>query len=332
MNHAKDFILVAGGAGYIGGHVVRLLRRHGYQVVILDNFSNSKRNMIPDEVSLVEGSKGDCDLLLRTIDKYKPVGVLDLAGSIDIWGKEITHSEYYENNVVETARFTQALVSAGVTKFVFSSSATVYGVVSNEPVLESHSREPISIYGRTKRACEDIVCDVLGGADRQYVILRYYNVAGAMDDLTYGQYMPNFYHVIAAALNVAFGEVEQLNAYGSDFDTPDGTGIMDYIHVQDLADIHIKALIKLFEGDDSDIVNCGYGHGHSVLEVVDAVSRITDKPIPTNFLPRRGNFGGMSTTNNNKLIHEWGWQPKYNDLDSIVKHAYLWRKHLMDKT
>ena len=326
----KDTILVAGGAGYIGGHVVRLLRRRGFAVVILDNFSNARRDYLPNDVSVVEGFKGDRDLVSRTLADYKPVGVVDLGGYADILEKKFTPSQFYENNVAETARFADALLLAGVTNYVFSSSAMVYGQTTNEPILESHSRSPLTIYGRTMRACEDMVQDLFSGPDTRYVILRYFNAAGAMDNLSFGQTMPNYYHIITASLNVAFGLVEKVNAYGNDFETPDGTGITDYIHVQDLADIHIKALTILLGGADSDILNCGYGRGHSVLQITEAVSRISGKQIPIFFMERRGNFGGVSIADNSKLLNSWDWVPQFDDLETIVKHAYLWRKQMVE--
>jgi UDP-glucose 4-epimerase len=178
------------------------------------------------------------------------------------------------------------------------------------------------------RAAEDIVRDILDGSGTRYVILRYFNAAGAMEDLSFGQTKPNYYHIITASLNVAFGVVQKVNAYGSDFDTPDGTGITDYVHVQDLADIHILAITTLLAGGASSTVNCGYGHGHSVLEITNAVSRVSGKQIPTVFMERRGNFEGVAVLDTRKLINEWGWRPKFDDLDTIVKHAYLWRKSL----
>lgn len=330
-DYFNDCVLVAGGAGFIGGHVVRLLRRRNVSVVVLDNFSNAARSLVPDDVAIVEGSKGNHDLVARTLDAYRPVGVMDLAGFADIREKKFTPSDLYENNVVETIRFVRTLMAAGVTNYIFSSSAMVYGDVTNEPITESHVRAPPGIYGRTMQACEDVICDVFGGAERRYVILRYFNVAGAMDDASFGQTMPNYYHVVTAALNVAFGVVKKVNAYGNDFDTPDGTGITDYIHVQDLADIHVQALSRLRDHADSDIVNCGYGHGFSVLQITDALSRISGKDIPTLFMKRRGNFGGISVLDNTRLINEWGWQPEFDDLDTILNHSYSWRKRLMDK-
>lgn len=325
-------ILVAGGAGFVGGHVVRLLRRQGLPVVILDNFSNAKREFAPKDVRVLDGRKGDRDFVRRVLAEVKPAGVVDLGGFADIWELKLTPAQFYENNVVETARFAEALRAAGVGAYVFSSSAHVYGATSNEPIPESHERSPLSAYARTIRACEDIVCDLFAGPETRYAILRYFNVAGAMDDLSFGQTMPNYYHIISAALNVAFGVVEKVNAYGADFDTPDRTGITDYIHVLDLADLHIKALKTLLEGGASDIVNCGYGHGHSVLEITKAVSQISGKEIPTLFMERRGNFGGIAVVDNSRLIKQWSWRPRFDDLDTIVKHAYLWRQRLSDRT
>ncbi len=328
MTDNKKLILVAGGAGFIGGHVVRLLHRQGFSVVILDNFSNANRDYVPNDVNIVEGSKGDRELVARAIAEHKPTGVVDLGGYADIWEKKFTPTQYYENNVAETVRFVDAVLSAGITNFVFSSSAQVYGETTNEPIAETYARSPLSLYGRTMRACEDIVGDLFGGSDARYVILRYFNVAGAMDDLSFGQTQPNYYHIITASLNVAFGVVEKVNAYGSDFDTPDGTGITDYIHVQDLADIHVNALTRLLDGSDSDIVNCGYGHGRSVLQITNAVARVSGNEIPTNFMERRGNFGGVSVVDDSKLRNTWNWAPRFDDLETIVTHAYQWRKHL----
>jgi len=330
MTHAGQCILVTGGAGYVGGHVVRLLRRRGFAVVVLDNFSNASRKSVPDDVSVAEGSKGDKDLVSRTIDKYRPVAFVDLAGYPDIWEKKLTPAQFYENNVVETIRFVQTLLSAGVPNYLFSSSAMVYGVIKNEPVGESYPQAPTTVHGRSMRAAEDVVRDLLEGSGTRYVILRYFNAAGAMEDLSFGQTMPNYYHIITAALNVAFGVVQKVNAYGSDFDTPDGTGITDYVHVQDVADVHILAITTLLAGGASTVINCGYGHGHSVLEITNSVSRVSGKHIPTVFMERRGNFEGVAVLDNRKLTNEWGWRPRFDDLDTIVKHAYLWRKGLAD--
>jgi UDP-glucose 4-epimerase len=332
MTHSNECILVAGGAGFIGGHVVRLLSRQGFQVVIVDNFSNANRDLLPEGIDVVDGSKGDRELILRTLEEYKPIGIVDLGGYADIWEKKFTPTDFYENNVIQTTRFVETLLAAGVKAYVFSSSAMVYGATTSNPIPESHPRAPLTIYGRSIHACEDIVCDLFEGTDERYAILRYFSVAGAMNDLSFGQTMPNYYHIITASLNVAFGVVEKVNAYGSDFDTPDGTGITDYIHVQDLADIHMKALTRLIEGGDSDIINCGYGHGHSVLEITNAVSQASGKEIPTVFAERRGNFEGVSVVDNSKLINEWDWQPKFDDLNTIVKHAYGWRKQITEST
>jgi len=326
MSEAMSPILVAGGAGYIGGHIVRLLRGRGVPVVVLDNFSNALRASLPTDVAVVEGLKGDRDLAARTLEKYQPLAVVDLGGYPELRTNGLTPRDFYENNVVETVRFLETLVSEGIRNYIFSSSATVYGETANDPVPEYHKREPLTAYSRTMRTCEDAVIDIFSGSDRRNLVLRYFNVAGAMEDLSFGQTMPNAYHVMSASLNVAFGTVKKVNAYGNNFDTPDGTGIRDYIHVQDLADIHVRAVERLLSDSGSnDVINCSYGHGWSILEITRAVSRVTGKDIPVNFVEQRGGFSGVSVLDNSKLTNNWKWKPKFDDLDAIVGHAYQWR-------
>ena len=321
-------VLVTGGAGYIGSHMVYALGDAGERVVVLDNLSTGVRaNVAPDAV-FVRGDVGDAALVKHLIAEHGIDAVIHFAGSIVVPESVEQPLAYYANNTAASRSLIEACVDAGVKAFIFSSTATVYAVDAKQPLAETEPTVPISPYARSKLMTEWMLEDASRAYDFRYMILRYFNVAGADPKGRTGQSSPRATHLIKRAAQVALGRVPHLDIFGTDYPTADGTAIRDYIHVSDLVAIHRLALEHLREGGSPEIFNCGYGHGSSVLDVVGAVERVVGRKLPTVLQPRRAGDPPALVANVDKLRERFAWQPREFSLDGIVRSALDWEKRL----
>jgi len=322
-------ILVTGGAGYIGSHTVRQLVDAGSTVVVLDNFYSGHRWAVAEQATLVEGDIADQALVEEIVKKHHIEAVVHFAGYIVVPESVSDPVKYYENNVVGSIRLIDACARAGVRQFVFSSSAAVYGMPDDLPIQESAPLLPINPYGNTKLITEMTLRDIEGAyadADQpfRFVALRYFNAAGAQVSGDLGQATPEATHLIKVACEAACGVRDKLSIFGNDFPTTDGTCVRDYIHVDDLASAHLKALSYLVEGGESVSLNCGYGKGYSVAEVVEQFKVVSGVDFPVEMAPRRAGDPPELTANNTEIRRCLGWEPQYDDLSLICKTAYDW--------
>jgi len=323
-------VLVTGGAGYIGSHMTYALGDAGERVVVLDNLSTGVRaNVAPDAV-FVQGEVGDAQLVKRLIAEHGIDAVIHFAGSIVVPESIEKPLLYYANNTQVSLALVTACVEMGVKHFIFSSTAAVYGLGDGHEIREDTPTDPINPYGRSKLLTEWILRDAAAAHDFRFVALRYFNVAGADVKGRTGQSTPRATHLIKRASQVALGRVPHLDIFGTDYATPDGTAIRDYIHVSDLVAIHRLALEHLRGGGGPEIFNCGYGHGASVLEVVGAMERITGRKLPTVLQPRRAGDPPSLVANVDKLRERFAWQPREFSLDGIVRSALDWEKRIQD--
>jgi UDP-glucose 4-epimerase len=319
-------ILVTGGAGYIGSHMVHALLDRGDDVVVLDNLSTGVRGLVAPRAVFVEGNASDRALILDIVKEHGVTTVIHFAGSIIVPESVEDPLAYYANNTVTSRDLIAACVDANVGNFVFSSTAAVYGMPEQIPVTEPALTDPINPYGRSKLMTEWMLQDTAHAHDFRYVALRYFNVAGADPNGRTGQSSPRATHLIKRACQAALGRVEALDIFGTDYPTKDGTGVRDYIHVSDLANAHVKALDHLEDGGSSLTLNCGYGHGFTVREVIDTVARVSGNPVPTREAPRRAGDPAVIVADPSQIKEIFEWQPKYDDLDEIVRTAYAWEK------
>ena len=330
MNDNK--ILVTGGAGYIGSHVVRLLTGAGKPVVVLDNLSTGFSDAVLG-AELIVGDTGDQALVTRLLEQHNIDTVLHFAAHTIVPESVEKPLKYYGNNTCCTRNLLECCSKAGVKYFIFSSTAAVYGIPEGPECTEDSPLSPINPYGTSKLMSEMMLRDLGKATDMRHVILRYFNVAGSDPEGRIGQSTEKATLLIKVAAEVATGQREQLYVFGTDYPTPDGTGIRDYIHVDDLADAHIKALEYLRKGGDSVTLNCGYGHGYSVREVIDAVNRVNVTPIKVKEEERRAGDPPALIAKAEKARKLLGWEPKYDDLDFIVKTSLDWeRKQLGEDT
>ncbi len=317
-------ILVTGGAGYIGSHVVKQLGEKGFDILVVDNLSTGhKEAVLYGRLQVLDLS--DKQRLRDVIKDFKPDAVIHFAASIEVAESVKKPLKYYQNNTANTLNLLEILHEEGINRFIFSSTAAVYGEPDNIPVRETDPLKPINPYGRSKAFVEKILKD-LSEADNsfRYVSLRYFNVAGADPEGKIGQSYRNPTHLITRALKVAKGEFEKLQIYGTDYPTPDGTAVRDYIHVCDLAYAHILALDYLMEGGESDIFNCGYGHGYSVKQVVETAKKVTGIDFPVEETGRREGDPAVLVADSSKIKQKLGWKPKFDDLEYIIKTAWNW--------
>ena len=324
-------ILVTGGAGYIGSHMVHELTDAGEPVVVLDNLSTGFRFLIPGSVPFVSGSTGDRDLIKKTIERHGVTAIIHFAASVVVPDSISDPLGYYRNNTMNTCTLLDAAIKCGVRKVIFSSTAAVYGNAEQNPVPENAATAPISPYGTSKLMSEIMLHDAGKAHGLRFVILRYFNVAGADPKLRTGQATAGATHLIKVACEAALGKRPKMDVYGTDFPTPDGTGIRDYIHVSDLARAHSAALAHLRRGGESKTFNCGYGKGASVLEVVDSVRRISGRDFPVEVCGRRPGDPAALVANVDRIRATLDWRPQFQDLDTIVAHAYAWERRLSGK-
>ena len=321
-------VLVTGGAGYIGSHMVLELRDAGADVVVLDNLSTGFTWAVPEGVPLVVGDVGDSELVARTLAQYDIDAIIHFAGSIIVPESVENPLLYYRNNTANTRTLMESAVTAGVPRFIFSSTAAVYGNPDEIPVSETATLKPMSPYGTSKLMSELMMADTAAAHDFNYVALRYFNVAGADPEGRSGQSTPKATHLIKVACETALGRRPSMQVFGTDYDTPDGTCIRDYIHVKDLARAHVAALEYLRNGGKSDVFNCGYSKGFSVNEVIDAVKRASGVDFDVQMAPRRPGDPAAIVASNDKIRSTLGWQPQLDDLDGIVKSALAWEERL----
>lgn len=321
-------ILITGGAGYIGSHIAHELIDQGRQIVVLDNLVTGVRENVPADASFVWGDIGDLEAVTRLIQRHKISAVMHFAGSIVVPESVEDPLKYYLNNTAKTRTLLAACVANGVDKFVFSSTAAVYGIPDADqlPVSEDTPTEPINPYGRSKLMTEWMLKDLAHAHDFRYVALRYFNVAGADPKGRTGQSTPEATHLIKVACQAALGMREKLGIFGTDYPTPDGTGVRDYIHVTDLARVHVLALKALEEGHQSAVLNCGYGRGFSVREVIDTVRKVSGEDFPAEELPRRAGDPPELVADSSRLSQLFGWTPDHADLGEIVETALNWER------
>jgi UDP-glucose 4-epimerase len=324
-------VLVTGGAGYIGSHMVLALTDAGQDVVVLDNLSTGFSWAVAPGAKLVQGDIGDEALVGQVIREHRVGAIVHFAGSIVVPESVADPLGYYLNNTVKSRALMAAAVANDVKTFIFSSTAAVYGNPKTLPVFETETPAPISPYGTSKLMTEHMLRDAHAAYGLNYVVLRYFNVAGADPKGRSGQSTPRATHLIKVAAQTALGQRSQMEVFGTDYDTPDGTCIRDYIHVSDLIAAHMDALAYLKGGGESGIFNCGYSTGYSVLEVIKAVEKEHGSKISVKMGPRRAGDPAGIVAGADRVREILGWAPKYANLDFIVKSAMDWEKHLMKR-
>jgi UDP-glucose 4-epimerase len=324
-------ILVTGGAGYIGSHMVHELHDAGENVVVLDNLSTGFRFLLPSAVPMIVGNTGDQELVTQLIAQHRVDAIIHFAASIVVPDSLRDPLGYYRNNTVNTALLLQAAVSAGVRHVIFSSTAGVYGNAETIPVREDAPTNPISPYGTSKLMSEILLHDTARAHGLKFVVLRYFNVAGADPKLRTGQATPQATHLIKVTCETVLGRRDKLSVYGTDYPTPDGTCIRDYIHVTDLARAHSAALAYLRRGGTSATFNCGYGHGYSVLEVLETARRVSGRNFPVEFAGRRPGDPAALVADVTRIHSALDWRPMFDNLDTIVTHALAWERRLASR-
>jgi UDP-glucose 4-epimerase len=321
-------VLVTGGAGYIGSHMVHELVEAGESVTVLDNLSTGFRFLIPASVQFVAGSTGDRPLVGEIIARQNVTAIIHFAASIVVPESVADPLGYYSNNTMNTCALLDTAIKAGVRQFIFSSTAAVYGTTDAAPVRENAPTVPISPYGTSKLMSEIMLHDAGKAHGLRYVILRYFNVAGADPKMRTGQATPAATHLIKVACETAIGRRPKMDVFGTDYPTPDGTCIRDYIHVSDLVQAHSAALGYLRSGGASATFNCGYGRGASVFEVIDAVRRASGRDFPVDISGRRPGDAPAVVANVDRIRATLPWRPRFQNLDIIVSHALAWEKQL----
>lgn len=310
-------ILVTGGAGYIGAHVTRQLLAAGYKVVVIDDLSTGQQANVAPEAIFIAGSCGDLELLAKVFREHSISTVMHFAASIEVGESTEKPLEYFENNVVNTQRLITAMLAAGVRQFVFSSTAAVYGLQQDMPIKESASIDPLDPYGTSKFIAEEVIRYHARFAGLQAVIFRYFNAAGS--DFEKPIYSTHNSHLIPRVLAAQQGQLSELEIYGNDYETPDGTGVRDYVHVLDIARAHLAALELLPTLTSLELFNIGTSKGLSVKEIIEAAERLFGKPVPHKYSPRRAGDSPITVADNSKISSQLNFELKYSDIDTILK-------------
>jgi len=321
-------ILVTGGAGYIGSHMVHVLVEGGESVIVLDNLSTGFKWALPHGVPLIIGETGDEALVPRLIREHEISAIMHFAASIVVPDSVADPLGYYRNNTANSRTLIECAVRGRVKQFIFSSSAAVYGNPAKVPVSEDDAVAPISPYGSSKLMTEIMLRDAGVAHALDYVILRYFNVAGADPSLRTGQSTKGATHLIKVAVETALGKRAKMDVFGTDYPTPDGSCIRDYIHVTDLVRAHADALAYLRGGGRSATLNCGYGRGYSVLETIDAVRRVSGRSFAVQYAPRRPGDIMTMVADTSRIRSLLDWTPQYDNLDQIASHALAWEEKL----
>lgn len=329
---SKPTVLVTGGAGYIGSHAVLALKDAGWRVAVIDDLSNGSRDVVPEDVAFYQGSIAERVLLDSIIDEQQVGAIMHFAGSIVV-PESVEHPlKYYANNTLASHRLLSAAVDGGVKHILFSSTAAVYGAPDRVPIVEDDPKLPINPYGASKLMTERMLEDASAAHDFNFGALRYFNVAGADPQGRTGQIGKGSTHLIKIACEAAVGKRPHVAVYGNDYPTPDGTCIRDYIHVSDLAAAHVAALDWLTRNPgDNLVMNCGYGQGLSVLQVLDAVDRASGTPLKRMVEVRRAGDPPELVADNRKLLETLDWRPEYADIDRIVGDALAWERKLLER-
>ncbi|MFK7843145.1 MAG: UDP-glucose 4-epimerase GalE [Sphingorhabdus sp.] len=324
-------ILVTGGAGYIGSHAVLALQQAGWSVAVIDNLTTGFRWAVPDSAAFYEGDIEDSALLEQIIKAENIGAVMHFAGSVVVPESVTDPLKYYNNNSAKSRSLIESVVAGGVQHFIFSSTAATYGIPEESPVSETTPQKPINPYGMSKLMTEHMLHDVSAAHDLNFCALRYFNVAGADPEGRTGQSTAGATHLIKVAVEAALGKRDSVAVFGTDYDTADGTGVRDYIHVSDLANAHVLALDALIaEPNQNHLLNCGYGRGFSVLEVLNAVDRVTNLKVVRKMEGRRAGDPDSLISDNRAIMERFPWQPKHADLDEIVAHALAWERKLVE--
>ena len=329
---AMRTVLITGGAGYIGSHAVLAALDAGWNVVVVDNLTTGFRWAIDPRATFVEGAVDDEALVRRTLTDHAVTAIMHFAGSIIVPESVSDPLKYYRNNTVASRSLIESAVACGVPHFIFSSTAATYGVPEVIPVAENAAKQPINPYGSSKLMTEIMLADTAFANPMNYAALRYFNVAGADPEGRTGQSTAGATHLIKVAVEAATGKRESVAVFGTDYDTADGTGVRDYIHVSDLAAAHVAALDRLVaHPTESVTLNAGYGRGYSVLEVLDAVDRVTNMKLDRRIEPRRAGDPPALVSDNCAILKTLDWQPKRADLDVIVADALAWERKLAER-
>jgi UDP-glucose 4-epimerase len=329
LDASRTNVLVTGGGGYVGSHAVLALLDAGHRVAVIDDLSTGFRWAVPHGARFFVGDIGDQNLVGRLIKDHQIEAIMHFAGSVIVAESVVDPLKYYKNNTINSARLLESAIANGVRHFIFSSTAAVYGIPDQNPVTEDSATRPVNPYGSSKLMTEMMLADAAAAHDINFCALRYFNVAGADPQGRTGQSTVGATHLIKVALEVACGRRSELVVFGNDYDTTDGTGVRDYIHVSDLAGAHLAALHKLIAVPQSSLtLNCGYGRGYSVLEVVEAVRQVTGAKVPLRFAPRRLGDPPALIAGNQRICTALNWQPRLDDLKAIVAHALAWERNL----
>jgi len=321
-------LLVTGGAGYIGSHMVLALVDQGRRVVVLDNLSTGVRAAVPDGADLVIGDVGDRELVSRLLAEYAVTDVAHFAASCVVPDSVRDPAAYYRNNTFNAFSLIEEAARAGVSRFLFSSTAAVYAEAGDGLVSEDAKIDPLTPYGASKLMTERILTDIGSSTGMSTGVLRYFNVAGADPKGRAGQSTSNATHLIKVCVEAAAGKRTNVEIFGSDFPTKDGTGVRDFIHVADLISAHIATLDALTRDASNLVLNCGYGRGFSVLDVIQATERVSGRKIEVRWSPRRPGDLSRVVADGSRLRAELGWEPEYENLESIIEHALSWERRL----
>jgi UDP-glucose 4-epimerase len=325
-------VLVTGGAGYIGSHAVLALLDAGWTVAVIDNLVTGFEWAVPEGAAFAKGDIADQALVARLIEEHGIGAIIHFAGSVVVPESVENPLKYYDNNTVKSRALIESAVKGGVRHFIFSSTAATYGIPDRVPVAEDARTQPINPYGWSKLMTERMLADVSAAHPINHIALRYFNVAGADPAGRSGQSTHGATHLIKVAVEAATGKRDGVSVYGTDYETPDGTGVRDYIHVSDLADAHVHALEKLVaDPATSHTMNCGYGRGFSVLEVLDSVDRVTNLHVERRMEARRAGDPDALIADNKRILDTLGWRPKRDDLDTIVADALAWERVLAER-